>query len=77
MNQNYTITAEKDGYRPVVIEQMFSSADGASVITIPMEQEYNWLFLGAAGIGIIVIVLGILLFWRRTHISSHGKGGGL
>lgn len=24
MNQNYTITAEKDGYRPVVIEQMFS-----------------------------------------------------
>lgn len=77
MNQNYTITAEKDGYHPVVIERMFSSADGASVITIPMEQEYNWLFLGAAGIGIIVIILGILLLWRRTHISSHGKGGGL
>jgi hypothetical protein len=56
---------------------MFSSADGASVITVPMEQEYNWLFLGAAGIGIIVIILGILLLWRRTHTSSHGKGGGL
>ena len=77
MNQNYTITAEKDGYHPAVIERRISSTDEVSVITIPMEQSFNWVFLGIAAIGIIAILGGILVLRRRTPRRSHGKGGGL
>ncbi|MBP7121395.1 MAG: carboxypeptidase regulatory-like domain-containing protein [Methanolinea sp.] len=77
MNQNYTITAEKDGYHAVAIERMISAKDGTSLISIPMEQDFNWLFLAVAGIGMIIIVVGILVFRRRMHPRSHGKGGGL
>jgi CHASE1-domain containing sensor protein len=44
---------------------------------IPMQQNFNWMFLGLAGIGIVAVTGAVLIFRRRAGGRSHGKRGGL
>jgi hypothetical protein len=73
----YTITAEKDGYHEVTIEQEISSSNMTPSLEIPMKRNFNWMLFSIAGIGVVAVVGAILVFRRRSGGRSHGRRGGL
>ncbi|MDD1708558.1 MAG: carboxypeptidase-like regulatory domain-containing protein [Methanoregulaceae archaeon] len=77
VNLPYLITAEKEGYHQVVMEQEISSSNKTTSLVIPMQQNFNWMYLGLAGIGIVAVIGAVLIFRRRAGGRSHGKHGGL
>jgi hypothetical protein len=77
VNQPYLIMAEKEGYHQVVIEQEINASNKTTSFVIPMQQNFNWMFLGFAGIGIVAVIGLVLIFMRRAGGRSHGRRGGL
>ncbi|HIH28069.1 MAG TPA: hypothetical protein HA256_08940 [Methanoregulaceae archaeon] len=73
----YTITAEKDGYHEVTIEQEISSSNMTPSLEIPMKRNFNWMLFSIAGIGVVAVIGAILVFRRRSGGRSHGRRGGL
>lgn len=73
----YTITAEKDGYHEVTIEQEISSSNMTPSLEIPMKRNFNWMLFLIAGIGLVAGIGAILVFRRRNGGRSHGRRGGL
>jgi hypothetical protein len=76
-NLSYRITAEKEGYHQVVMEQEIRSLNKTTSLVIPMQRNFNWTFIGIAGIGIAAVIGAVLIFRRRAGRHSHGKRGGL
>jgi hypothetical protein len=77
VNLPYLITAEKEGYHQVVMEQEISSSNKTPSLVIPMQQNFNLMFLGLAGVGMVAVIGAVLVFRRRPGGRSHGKRGGL
>jgi len=73
----YTITAEKDGYHEVTIEQEISSSNMTPSLEIPMKRNFNWMLFWIAGIGVVAVIGAIFVFRRRSGGRSHGRRGGL
>jgi hypothetical protein len=77
VNMTHLITAEKEGYHQVVMEQKISSSENTTSLVISMQKNFNWMILGLAGIGMVAVIGGVLIFGRRAGGRSHGKRGGL
>jgi len=64
-NTLYNITAIKDTYQPVSVQQQFSQGNATASVTLIMEKSLDWGLITMIVIGVlgVLIVFGIIRMW--------------